>query len=118
MSEKRFSNPGQPATEFERELLRSAAVLEDPWVEIANIVGLDHALRIMDSFARCHLTCPPRSAFVARMHRVWQETEIVRLLAIRPRLTTRDLAHRIGLPVKTLHKRRSRALKRVPRHRA
>lgn len=118
VTDARFSKPGKPATDFEQDLLKAAAVLEDPWVEIANMVGLDNAMRIMDAFARCHLTCPARESFVARMHRVWQETETLRLLQVRPRLTMRDIAHRIGVPRETFRKRRARALRRVPRRKA
>lgn len=115
MADNRFSTPGKPPTAFEEQLLLSAGPLEDPWVEIAQEVGLHGALRIMDRFARCNLSCPSRGTFVARLLRVWQDAETLRLLQERPRLSMREIARRIGLPPSAFRKRRARALKRVPR---
>lgn len=118
MIDRRFSSPGQLATDFERELLANAQALEDPWVEITQIIGLDATLAVMDRFERCLLSCPARDAFVKRLHRVWQETEILRLLQVRPRLTYAEIAKRVGMKRDTMIKRRSRALKRVHPRRA
>lgn len=118
MADKRFSTPGKPATEFEHGLLENSDALEDPWCDIARVIGLDNTLLVMDRFAHCQLSCPSRDAFVQRLHRVWQDVETQRLLQLRPRLTMREIAGRIGVTRECLRKRRARALKRVPPRRA
>jgi hypothetical protein len=118
VTDPRFSRPGKPATTFEQELLRQSATLEDPWVEVASIIGLDATLAVMDRFARCLLSCPSRQAFVGRLLCVWQDQETLRLRRITPRLSNREIARRVGVPLETLRKRTARALKRVPPKRA
>ena len=118
MADKRFSAPGKPATEFEHDLLRSVTQLEDPWADIARMIGLDNTLRVMDRFARCQLSCPPRQAFIRRLAVVWQETEVLRLLQQRPRIPDREIAASVGISRECLRKRRARALKRPPPKRA
>lgn len=112
MSDPKFSRPGQPATAFEHDLLRDASQLEDPWVEIAGIVGLDATLKVMDQFARCLLSCPPRDAFMARLLRVWQDQELVRLSRQRPRLSNGEIAQRVMMSRDNIRKRFPRALSR------
>lgn len=110
MTDPTFSRPGQLPTAFEQELLDNAAQLEDPWVEIAGIAGLDATLRIMDSFARCLLSCPPRDVFVQRMLRVWQDQELVRLSSHRPRIPKSEIARRVCMSSDNIRKRLPRAI--------
>lgn len=111
MIDRRFSSPGQPATEFERDLLANAQALEDPWVEIVQIIGLDATLAVMDRFERCLLSCPQRSAFIGRLHRVWLDMETLRLR--RARATNREIVQQLGITERSIRKRTSRALQRV-----
>lgn len=116
MSDSRFSSTGEPATLFETELLARCKALEDPWVEISNIVGLDAALAVMDLFASCLLSVPPRRAFVARIHRVWLEGEVLRLK--REGMPNVEIAHRLGVRTRTVRQYSARLMRRATPKRA
>lgn len=113
MKDNRFSTPGKPATEFEHQLLDNAKALEDPWVEIAQLVGLDNALTIMDRFERCILSCPQRVTFVGRLHRVWLDQECLRLH--RARVSNREVSHTLKVTERSVPRRVARALRAVGR---
>lgn len=115
MKDNRFSTPGKPATEFEHDLLRNAEQkgLEDPWVEVAQLVGLDATLRIMDRFERCILSCPQRSTFIARLHRVWLDQESLRLH--RARVSNREVAVKLNVTERSVPRRVARALRTAGR---
>ena len=118
VTDRKFSTVGKAASAFEHELLAHAAHLEDPWVEIAGIIGLDKTLLVMDRFARCLLSVPARDAFVARMHRVWLDDEVLRLSRIRPRLSNADIESLLHIPRNSLRRKKARALKRCMQKRA
>lgn len=113
MKDNRFSTPGKPATEFEHQLLDNAKTLEDPWVEIAQLVGLDNTLTIMDRFERCILSCPQRATFVARLHRVWLDQECLRLH--RARVSNREVSRTLKVTERSVPRRVARALRTVGR---
>lgn len=113
MTDSRFSAPGKPATAFEHELLRLADSLEDPWVEVAGIVGLDATLLIMDRFERCLLSCPQRQAFIGRLHRTWLDMETLRLRRLR--VPPKQVAEKLGIRPRSIRRRVVRALRRTPR---
>ena len=112
----RFSRDGAPATDFERQLLARCRELEDPWREIADAVGLDAVLRIMDLFHSCHLTVPRRASFVARLHRVWLDAETLRMR--RARVPDHEIAAKLEIKPRSIRRRLSRVLKRGPQKRA
>lgn len=109
MNDPEFSGVGKTATAFERELLARAASLEDPWVEVAGIIGLDATLQVMDRFASCLLSIPSRAAFVRRMYAVYLDGECLRLR--REGLTNRQVAARLGINERTVRHRKARALR-------
>lgn len=116
MTDSRFSGTGKPATAYETELLAHCKALEDPWVEIANKIGLDHAMSVMDLFASCLLSVPPRGAFVARLHRVWLEGEVLRLK--REGLRNVEIATRLGVRTRTVRQYSARLMRRATPKRA
>ena len=111
MADRRFSKQGQPATDFERDLLLQSQALEDPWVEIAQIIGLDAALAVMDRFERCLLSCPSRTAFITRMHRVWLDIETLRLR--HKGAPNRRIVQQLGVTDRSIRKRVARAKKHL-----
>lgn len=104
-----FSRVGKPATAFERELLARAKALEDPWVEVAGIIGLDATLQVMDRFASCLLSIPSRDAFVRRLHTVHLDAEVLRLR--REGKTNREVADLLSINERSVRKRKARALR-------
>lgn len=112
MTDRRFSTPGKPCTDFERELLEQACDLEDPWVEIAQMVGLDVTVVIMDRFERNLLSCPARRAFMSRLHRVWVDKAIRQMRVTSPGISYREISQRLGVTEGSLRKRNFRATRR------
>ena len=104
MTDPEFSRVGKPATTFERELLARAKTLEDPWVEVASIIGLDATMQVMDRFASCLLSIPSRDAFVRRLYTVWLDAEILRLR--RAGKTNREVAEMFGIHERCVRKRK------------
>ena len=109
VTDPEFSRVGKPATTFERELLARAKTLEDPWVEVASIIGLDATMQVMDRFASCLLSIPSRDAFVRRLYTVWLDAEILRLR--RAGKTNREVAEMFGIHERCVRKRKARALR-------
>lgn len=114
MTDQRFSALGKPASEFEHDLLANSEELEDVWVEISGIVGIDHAMAIMDRFSGCLLSVPKRSDFVKRMYRVFVDREVLRLRKHRPRMSNAEISTTLGVSERSIRRRLSRVLRRGP----
>lgn len=110
----RFSRPGDPPTEFERELL-ARADSESSWVaigqrlmrELGPEVGANAWAIVMDEIGRQHLFVPARRT---QFEALWRDerNSLILALCARPDWTIAEIARHLGVTQHLVRQVRSR----------
>jgi predicted RecB family nuclease len=108
VTDQRFSGPGEPPTDFERELLANNDRLEDIWADIGKQIGATALRVVLDRLAGEIVSVPTWSGLMRRLYLPIRDAEI---LSLSGRLSEKQLAERYGMCPQNVRKARSRALR-------
>jgi hypothetical protein len=108
VTDKRFSGPGEPPTDFERELIATNTRLEELWADIGRAIGADALRVVLDRLAGEIVSVPTWSNLMRRLYLPLRDAEILRLSG---RLSEQELADRFGIAPANVRRARRRALR-------
>lgn len=101
-----FSRPGEAPTPFERELLAAIPRSEpkcasELWLVVAQAIGLDALMRMLDEFGDAHVWIPSRHRMIQSLWVDQRDSEI-RRLRHEQRLSLAVIAERLCVSRKTV----------------
>lgn len=103
-----FSQPGEPPTAFEEQLLRGVEMdrpvtAKDLWLLIAQRIGLSSLVQVLDEFGESHVWVPSRSGLLRQLWGQVRDAEIHRLLD-EPGASHRGIAAQLKVPRTTVQR--------------